>query len=545
MKSGISKGSFILYLSIFVLICSFVMYVFFSDKANDARHEQSTYDILEWTDYQKEENMTRTVISGTIRVKVDDKVGNILAFYSIHQNIKVFVDNQLIYRYPVLNDNPFSNSPGYNWNFVTLPNRVNNIEIEISSPYASNLKSVPNFFIGNNISVPAHILSTNIVPFVVCIIMLILGIIMVIYHCVISRNIKTDGKLLKLGVFSILLSLWSLNECRVTILIMHNNLVTSYFSPLILMMLPIPFSVFVKTFYEDDSNIWEIFCKIDLYQIIFCIVMQLIDMYNLKETLWTTHVMIGLLLIIICVQSFKLVKNNTHSRMVKLHIICIVVCSAFLVADLAAYYFDFWGGNTFGRIGFLAYIVVLCVASTGESASLMKKGLEANAYQTLAYTDQMTGLNNRTCFNIDFEQLSKAPKDIAIIDFDLNNLKYANDTYGHSVGDQYIKDCSTIISEIFNGIGKCYRVGGDEFVAIIEKSSSLDLHYYLAMLESSVDALNRGNKKQGLKVPKMQIAYGCAVYSPDLDKNLEETYNRADKLMYIDKKAKKEIRNKI
>ena len=494
-------------------------------------------------DFQKEENMTQTVLSGVI--KVDAKIGNVLAFYSIHQSVKVFVDNQLIYRYPVINDNPISSSPGYNWNFVTLPNRVNNIEIEISSPYESYLKSIPSFFIGNNISVPAYILSANIVPFIICIIMLMLGILMVIYHYVVSRNVKTDGKLLKLGIFSILLSLWSINECRATVLIIHNNLVTSYFSLLALMMLPIPFCVFVKTFYEDDSNIWSIFCKIDLFQIICCIVMQLIGMYDLKETLWTTHAMIGLLLIIICVQSFKLIKNETHSRMVKLHIICIVVCSSALMTDIAAYYFTSWRGNTLGRIGFLIYIIVLCVASFGESASLMKKGLEANAYQTLAYTDQMTGLNNRTCFNIDFEQLSKAPTDVAIIDFDLNNLKYANDTYGHSIGDQYIKDCSTIISEIFNGIGKCYRVGGDEFVAIIEKSSSLDLHYYLAMLESSVDALNRENKKQGQKVPKMQIAYGCAVYSPDLDKNLEETYNRADKLMYIDKKAKKEIRNKI
>lgn len=543
MKTGISKNSFIIYTLVIALMGSFLLYIFANDRKNDTRHEQSTHVVSEWTDYQTQESMTQTVISGTI--KVDDSVGNILAFYSFHQTIRVFADNQLIYRYPVLNDNPLSHSPGYNWNFVTLPNKVNNIEIELSSPYNSCLKNVPDFFVGNSFSVPAHIIATGIFPFAICIIMMILGIIMVAYHCVISKNVKTDGKLLKLGIFAILLSLWSVNECRVTVLIMQNNLVTSYFSLLSLMILPIPFAAFVRTFYEDDSSIWDIFCKIDLFQIFYCIVMQLIDMYDLRETLWTTHAMICLLLIIIFIQSIKLLKSRTHSRMVKLHIICVIVCSISLITDLAAYYCGFWGGNTFGRIGFLTYIVVLCVASTGESASLMKKGLEANAYQTLAYTDQMTGLNNRTCFNIDFEKLSKTPDDVMIIDFDLNNLKYANDTFGHSIGDQYIKNCANIISEIFNGIGKCYRVGGDEFVAIIEKSSSLDSTMYLAMLESSVDALNRENKRQGLKVPKMQIAYGCAVYSPSLDKNLEETYNRADKLMYEDKKAKKEIRNKI
>ena len=322
MKSGINKRILVLYSLILILISFFIISIYLNDRVTDTRHEQSTHTIAEWNDYQKTENMTQTVISGMIRV--DNEVGNILAFYSIHQNVRVFVDNQLIYRYPVSNNNPVSHSPGYNWNFVTLPHKVNNIEIEVSSPYAFYRKSMPDFFIGNNFSVPAHIIATNIIPFLVCIIMLMLGIIMVLYHCVISKNVNSDRKLLKLGIFSILLSLWSINECRITILILQNNLVTSYFSLLTLMMLPIPFSVFVRTFYEDDSRIWDIFCKIDLFQIIYCIVMQLIDMYDLKETLWSTHTMIVLLLVIIFVQSFKLIKNKKHSRIVKLHIICLV-----------------------------------------------------------------------------------------------------------------------------------------------------------------------------------------------------------------------------
>ena len=126
-------------------------------------------------------------------------------------------------------------------------------------------------------------------------------------------------------------------------------------------------------------------------------------------------------------------------------------------------------------------------------------------------------------------------KDIAIIDFDLNNLKYTNDTLGHSAGDLYIKNCAAIIYEIFNGIGKCYRVGGDEFVVLIKKASTIDMTHYMAMLESSVDACNRENKNL-----KMQIAYGYAIFTANTDKNLEDTYNRADKMMYINKKDKKE-----
>lgn len=167
----------------------------------------------------------------------------------------------------------------------------------------------------------------------------------------------------------------------------------------------------------------------------------------------------------------------------------------------------------------------------------MKMGQEANVYQTLAYTDQMTSLKNRTCFNEDFAELSENPADIAVLDFDLNNLKHVNDTFGHSAGDIYIKNCAAIIHEIFGGIGRCYRVGGDEFVTLIEKASTVDMTHYLAMLESSVDASNRENNESKIK---MQIAYGYAVYDPDTDQKLEDTYNRADKIMYTNKKEKKE-----
>ena len=221
--------------------------------------------------------------------------------------------------------------------------------------------------------------------------------------------------------------------------------------------------------------------------------------------------------------------------MIKIHLACILICSLTLLLDFIGFYSGSWNVNTFGRIGFLLYITVLGLASTKESAILMKMGLEANSYQKLAYTDQMTGMNNRTCFNIDFSELSKNPEDVAIIDFDLNNLKYTNDTFGHSAGDLYIKNCATIIDEIFDGIGKCYRVGGDEFVVLIEKASAVDIPHYMAMLEANVDACNRENRKL-----RMQIAYGYAIFMADTDKNLEDTYNRADKIMYANKKDKKE-----
>lgn len=535
MSESVKKKYYTLYILACVAICIFLIYIFLYDKSSDTRQRQSAYTVTEWSDYKAAFYMKKTTISG--QIPVNESVGNVLAFYSVHQNITVYADSTLIYQYPVSNNNPFSDSPGYCWNFISLPYATNNIEITLSSPYSSYLTKVPVFYIGNEFSLPSYIMTANIIPFALCIIMFVLGLVLVVYHLFVSRNINTSGKLLKLGIFSVFLSIWSINECSITTLILKNNLITSYMSFLSLMLLSFPFAVFVQTFYEDNSKLWSWFCEIDIVQILVCILLQFTGLMDLRETLWTTHVMMGGLAAIVMIQSYKLVKNGIHSRMVKVHMACIIICALSLVMDIVGFYYGSWDGNTFGRLGFLTYIVVLGISSTRESASLMKMGQEANAYQTLAYTDQMTGLSNRTCFNVDFAKLSENPEGVAVIDFDLNNLKYVNDTYGHSAGDLYIRSCSTIIYEIFNGIGKCYRVGGDEFVALIEKSSEIDFTQYLAMLESSVDASNRENKNMKMK---MQIAYGCAIYTPETDKNLEDTYNRADKIMYENKKEKKE-----
>lgn len=533
-KSSVKKNN-ILYILACTAIFIFLIVILFYDKATDTRQQRSVHAVSHWTDRRTTFHMKKTVISGA--VTVDPSIGNILAFYSVHQNIEVYAGGRLIYEYPIANNNPLSDSPGYCWNIIDLPYDTSDLEIVITSPYRSCLKNVPDMYMGNEFSLPAYIITRDILPFTLCIAMFVLGIVLVLYYIFILRNINTSGKLLKLGIFSILLSIWSINECSLTTLLLKNNLVTSYLSFLSLMLLSFPFAMFVQTFYEDESRIWNWFCRVNLAQIALCLLFAVTGIADLRESIWTTHAMMVILAAIILVQSCILIKNDVHSCTVKIHIACVIVCVITLMLDIFGFYSGSWDGNAFGRLGFLIYIIALGLSSAKESTSLMKMGQEANVYQTLAYTDQMTSLKNRTCFNEDFAELSENPADIAVLDFDLNNLKHVNDTFGHSAGDIYIKNCAAIIHEIFGGIGRCYRVGGDEFVTLVEKASTVDMTHYLAMLESSVDASNRENNESKIK---MQIAYGYAVYDPDTDQKLEDTYNRADKIMYTNKKEKKE-----
>ena len=57
--------------------------------------------------------------------------------------------------------------------------------------------------------------------------------------------------------------------------------------------------------------------------------------------------------------------------------------------------------------------------------------------------------------------------DYTIICFDLNDLKITNDTYGHARGDILIKSAAEVIKDTFEPHGVVARIGGDEFISIL------------------------------------------------------------------------------
>lgn len=89
-----------------------------------------------------------------------------------------------------------------------------------------------------------------------------------------------------------------------------------------------------------------------------------------------------------------------------------------------------------------------------------------------AYIDALTGLINRTGYNeLCEEYLRHVTKhSVGVIFADLNSLKYINDTYGHSKGDEYLKSFSGKLLELY-GLSQCYRISGDEFIVVMQHLS--------------------------------------------------------------------------
>jgi two-component system, cell cycle response regulator len=81
-------------------------------------------------------------------------------------------------------------------------------------------------------------------------------------------------------------------------------------------------------------------------------------------------------------------------------------------------------------------------------------------------TDSLTGLGNRRKLMVDLEQIAASGRSAAVVILDLDGFKAYNDTFGHPAGDSLLARLGTRLQDAVDGVGRAYRLGGDEFCAV-------------------------------------------------------------------------------
>ena len=191
--------------------------------------------------------------------------------------------------------------------------------------------------------------------------------------------------------------------------------------------------------------------------------------------------------------------------------------------------------NTYRLMKITTPIVLLlsCIAAA-VVAVLMFRRISNPLYKDLSNTDMLTGLKNRNAFEVDLHNWDQyeGKKDLAILSFDLDRLKDVNDIYGHAKGDEYLILGSSIIGEALYGKYVLYRIGGDEFVAVIQNGKPEEVD---GMFREIGVMAEQESKNQGFEV---SISSGYAFYDPEQDKKLADTLRRSDAWMYRNKRKR-------
>lgn len=162
---------------------------------------------------------------------------------------------------------------------------------------------------------------------------------------------------------------------------------------------------------------------------------------------------------------------------------------------------------------------------------------------SMALTDPLTGLYNRRYLNVHLEKLLKrneeTHKPMAVLLFDIDYFKKVNDTYGHNVGDEVLKEFGARIDKNLRSFDLVARFGGEEFVAILP-----DVTKERAM--TIAERLRRSICDKPFKVTHEEGEITCSTsiggaYLTDVNNvEPEEALKRADEMLYD---AKEQGRN--
>lgn len=160
-----------------------------------------------------------------------------------------------------------------------------------------------------------------------------------------------------------------------------------------------------------------------------------------------------------------------------------------------------------------------------ERETLLKD--QANRLSVDVYIDVLTGLYNRRAYEDDILHYPDIPPeaDFVYISLDLNGLKIVNDTLGHDAGDELIKAAAFCMRTCFGSYGKLYRVGGDEFVAMIFADKQ-------KLTEITADFEETMMNWKGNLVEDLSISYGCVMKSEAPNLLVTEIAKLADRRMY-------------
>jgi len=186
-------------------------------------------------------------------------------------------------------------------------------------------------------------------------------------------------------------------------------------------------------------------------------------------------------------------------------------------------------------VGMLFLLVLFCayVIHTRITFGKIRTELEESHY------DPLMGLYNRQYFNQRIaEEIARTKREKSSFAFllcDLDNFKTVNDSLGHQVGDEVLKEVAKTFKDSTRGVDLVFRWGGDEIVVILANASREGI---LVVSERIRKGILKINEKINLN---LDVSIGAAL-CPEHGSNEDELIHFSDRALYIAKKGEVKVR---
>lgn len=290
---------------------------------------------------------------------------------------------------------------------------------------------------------------------------------------------------------------------------------------------------------------------------VFVLIMHFNNIRHIEQFLTSFHLIgcVSVVVILVCmVINFRdilrrrRIRKEVGYRELYVFVIGIVLTVVLVGFDIARYnivrYLIDKTEARFGAvtIAVVCLIITMLITYISMLTSRHNESVERMLLERLAYVDTLTQIPNRArcedeINNLD-NKMSEGIDEAAIIFLDLNDFKSINDTYGHSMGDDALKEFADIISKSFEGKAFVGRMSGDEFIIIFRNTSRKVIDKYMDKFEKNIAKCRMTSNKSY----KISTAYGIAYREKNHNVSGWDLYKEADSNMYDMKEQMKKER---
>ncbi len=434
----------------------------------------------------------------------DMKGDESLVYRSKDVYTKLLVDDTVVYETNVYDSKFYNRSPGNLWNVAKFHADSSGrlVEMQIYMVYDTNAVTVDSTLWGDKTDIILTFCKEKIFGVAVSLLMLIIGLVLIAFDLMPAYiHARKRHGMVWLGLYAALIGVWSLIETNAVQFFADDMRILQLIDNMIMIVGSMPLLLYLNCEYQIFKfRFMRLFCYADAAYILVSATMQLSgvnDLHGLLPGAMLTMVVSCVTLLVWVVFRLKnMVKG--HQPILNYVLQLSGLCSLWISALLEMMRYsqsDHMDRAGYLRVGMLVFIICLAVSSQLETYRLLENGLKFDIISSLAYSDGLTGLGNRTAYLEQLEAYASGETGISklgIVFLDVNNLKKVNDNQGHEKGDELITVAARIISDSFGKLGKSYRIGGDEFCVLMTGLGLQDM-YERGLLEFQklVDEANK------------------------------------------------------
>ena len=377
-------------------------------------------------------------------------------------------------------------------------------------------------------------------PTVILFVFVISVAVLALLILLLAKNYPLRRQGIYLCLFSIAVPVWYLTSRGFMFVLTRNIDLAAHMEYFATYLLPIPFCLFMLTL-QNTSRFHKLFAKIA--SIFYTLLFLVATVLNYTSTLHYSELLLPMQISMLLGMSvfIYLLMHQAYRNDRPMTIIRYGVClSVFtLILEILRINFNKYAlvnvltlGLSLAPISMVILITALGLSYTLQLFDLQSKEADKAVLRRLAYVDIMTGMSNRTyCYEKIAEMERAGEKYFALLFFDVNGLKEANDNYGHEMGDQFLQCVANTLHHIFGTQRFCARWGGDEFVVCLTGKSIDRVDDMLREFDNEIRRINQSGEFPFTS----SVAYGVVRSSEEQTYTLNDAIKEADRRMYAAK----------